>query len=117
MCALYPEKVPLSYRTKENSALRLKIEQRTGLKLTHEPHINQILYTSADIKMWDEAIQVVIDHQPSNNIVEYQQPEPNQNFYQLTINDFIKGASKCYNIVHHSPLPNLIDFNADNRQV
>lgn len=96
MCALYPEKVPLSYRSKDNSALRKNIEQRTGLNLTREPHINQILYTSAEIRMWDEAIQVVIDHQPSNNIIEYQQPGPSPNFYKLTMNDFMKGVSRCY---------------------
>ena len=67
--------------------------------------------------MWDEAIQVIIDHQPSHNIIEYQQAEPASHYYRLTMTDFVKAVSKCYNIVHHHELPNVIDFNVGNRQV
>lgn len=45
---------------------------RLGSSLKKEPPIKNILVTSHDIKMWDEAIQVILDLQPATIIVEYQ---------------------------------------------
>ena len=70
LCALYPEKVPLSYRKKDD-LVRQNLERRIGTCLEKEPQIETILLTGHNIKMWDEAIQVILDCHPSKIIVEY----------------------------------------------
>lgn len=50
--------------------------------------------------MWDEAIQVVLDHQPCWNIVEFEHAPHNYAYYRLTMQDFMKAVSRCYEIVY-----------------
>ena len=87
------------------------MEKRLGIDLNKEPPIKNILVTSHDIKMWDEAIQVILDLQPASIVVEYEKHEQSGELEDLSMKDFIGALQTCHEVIYGTPLPRLENFN------
>ena len=74
---------------KKNIENRLRKSQTFNGKLDEEPKFSEIIICNDKIKMWDEAYQTMLDELPCKITVPFHCAEQNQNFYKLSIEDFI----------------------------
>lgn len=71
-----------------------------GKKLTEEPKISEIIICNNKIKMWDEAYQIMLDELPCKITVPFHCKEQGQDFYKLSLSDFIEGFKTSHRIIH-----------------
>jgi hypothetical protein len=100
--------VPLSYRGRQEiENIKASVEARVpnymkahGKKLNAEPKISEIIICNDKIKMWDEAYQIMLDELPCKITVPFHCREPGQDFYKLSLSDFIEGFKTSHRIIH-----------------
>lgn len=71
-----------------------------GKKLTEEPKISEIIICNNKIKMWDEAYQIMLDELPCKITVPFHCKEQGQDFYKLSLSDFVEGFKTSHRIIH-----------------
>lgn len=118
LCQAFPQKIPLSFRSKESEAHIQKLEKRLGTQLsrTRVIQFEHIIMISPYIKMWDEAIQVIMDFMPTPLCVPYLKPDTDKSeHYELTVDDFLSALTKIQQtmkvVVKNHADPKIIRYN------
>lgn len=97
---MHPEEVPLSLRNRDTSYCESFLGKRLGKQLPEDKILkfDRILLLAESIKMWDEAIQIILDLQPVPLIVPYLQAKPAK-VYRPSVEDFEMALCNIHKLV------------------